>query len=297
MEEGDYKRKAKPMPGERSSDSRQSQQKQPTGPTRRTQLNPSPYIDITGANRRGKDTAWEDEDDAFAMDDSVPSNPPRPATSTIRWNTTTTGRRATREMDTETGQQHFPITQRRSASPYGPSSGSTSARPARSTTMQHAPAFPGKQAHESRNIHWMLYVGVGMIAALALWVLGSSLLAWGTAKYNDLVYGYPRTFQMDAVVGHGGDSKTQPSHFIALNLHGQVIIVELMAGNPAKSINYTGPDLFESGGDQIPVTLEFRDVTGDGRPDMLIHIQDKVFVFVNDGTKFRPSNAGDNIHL
>ena len=73
--------------------------------------------------------------------------------------------------------------------------------------------------------------------------------------------------------------------------------MELMAGNPAKSINYTGPDLFESGGDLIPVTLEFRDVTGDGKPDMLIHIQDKVFVFVNDGTKFRPSNANDKIHL
>jgi hypothetical protein len=170
-------------------------------------------------------------------------------------------------------------------------------RQVRGTTIQQSPAFSSKQAHEGRNVHWMLYVGVGMIAALALWVLGSSLLAWGSAKYNDIAYGYPRTYQTDAVVGHGGDSKTQPSHFVALNLHGQVIIVELMAGNPAKSINYTGPDLFESGGDLIPVTLEFRDVTGDGKLDMLIHIQDKVFVFVNDGTKFRPSNANDKIHL
>ena len=282
------------MPGERS-DSRQSQQKQPTGPTRRTHLNPPPYT--TGINRRGRDVEWEDEEDVFAGDDSIPSNPPRPTTSTIRWNSPGTGRRATREMDTETTHQHFPITQRRSASPYGSSSSSMPARPARSTTMPHAPADSSKQAHETRNVHWMLYVGVGMIAALALWVLGSSLLAWGTAKYNDITYGYPRTFQMDAVVGHGGDSKSQPSHFIAMNLHGQVIIVELMAGNPAKSINYTGPNLFESGGDLIPVTLEFRDVTGNGRPDMLIHIQDKVFVFVNDGTKFRPSNANDKIHL
>jgi hypothetical protein len=163
--------------------------------------------------------------------------------------------------------------------------------------MQHAPAHAGKQAHEGRNVHWILYVGVGMIAALALWVLGSSLLAWGTAKYNDTVYGYPRTFQTDAVVGHGGDSHLQPSHFIAINLHGQVIIMELMAGNPAKSISYTGPDLFESGGDLIPVTLEFRDVTRDGKPDMLVHIQDKMFVFINDGTKFRPANANDKIYL
>jgi len=283
------------MPVERS-DGRESQQKQPTGPTRRSQLNPSPYT--TGVNRRGRDLEWEDGNDEFAEDDdSIPSNPPRPTTSTIRWNDPVTGRRPTREMDTETTRQHFPVPPRRTASPHVPSSDPMRVRQVRGTTIQQSPASSSKQAHEDRNVHWMLYVGVGMIAALALWVLGSSLLAWGTAKYNDIAYGYPRTYQTDAVVGHGGDSKAQPSHFVALNLHGQVIIVELMAGNPAKSINYTGPNLFESGGDLIPVTLEFRDVTGDGKPDMLIHIQDKVFVFVNDGTKFRPSNANDKIHL
>ena len=282
------------MPGERS-DSRQSQQKQPTGPTRRTQVNPSPYT--TGMVRRGRDVDWEDEENFFLEEDSIPSNPPRPSTSSIRWNGQTTGRRASREMDTETTRQHFPVPARRTASPYTQSPGGVRGRNARGITVQQAPSYADKQAYERRNVHWMLYVGVGMIAALALWVLGSSLLAWGSAKYNDIAYGYPRTFQTDAVVGHGGDNKTQPSHFVALNLHGQVIIVELMAGNPAKSINYTGPDLFESGGDLIPVTLEFRDVTGDSKVDMLIHIQDKVFVFVNDGTKFRPSNAKDKIHL
>ncbi len=240
---------------------------------------------------------WEDEDDLFREEDSIPSNPPRPTTSTIRWNGQIPARRATREMDTETTRQRYPVPPRRTASTYTQSPDPARVRNVRGTTIQQAPAYPDKQAHEGRSMHWMLYVGVGMIAALALWVLGSSLLAWGTAKYNDITYGNPRTFQTDAVVGHGGDSLAQPSHFVAMNLHGQVIIIELMAGNPAKSINYTGPDLFESGGDLIPVTLEFRDVTGDGKPDMLVHIQDKVFVFVNDGTKFRPANANDKIHL
>ncbi|HLH63982.1 MAG TPA: hypothetical protein VKV20_20080 [Ktedonobacteraceae bacterium] len=282
------------MPGERS-DNRQSQQKQPTGPTRRTQINPSPYT--TGMVRRGRETQWEDEDDLFHEEDSIPSNPPRPTTSTIRWSGQVPARRATREMDTEMTGQNYPVPPRRTASPYAQTPGSPRVRNVRSTTIQQAPVYANKGPHDARSMHWMLYVGVGMIAALALWVLGSSLLAWGTAKYDDIVYGYPRTFQTDAVVGHGGDSKAQPSHFIAMNLHGQVIIIELMAGNPAKSINYTGPDLFESGGDRIPVTLEFRDVTGDGKPDMLVHIQNKVFVFVNDGTKFRPANANDKIHL
>jgi hypothetical protein len=240
---------------------------------------------------------WEDEDELIREEDSIPSNPPRANTSAIRLNDQFPVRRATREMDTENTRQRYPVQQRRTAPTYAQSPGTPRVPNMRTTTIRQAPIYSNKETHDGRSMHWMLYVGVGMIAALALWVLGSSLLAWGTAKYDDVVYGYPRTFQTDAVVGHGGDSKDQPSHFIAMNLRGQVIIVELMAGNPAKSINYTGPNLFESGGDRIPVTLEFRDVTGDGKPDMLVHIQDKVFVFVNDGTKFRPANANDKIHL
>jgi len=135
-----------------------------------------------------------------------------------------------------------------------------------------------------------------MIAMLALWVVGSSALAWGLARYDDLRYGNPRTFQVDAIVGHGDDT-THPSHFIAVNLHRHIVVVEFMAGNPAKAISYSGPYLFDQGGELTPVTLEFRDVTGDSKPDMLIHIQDQTIVFINDGTKFRPPNNSDHIHL
>ena len=50
-----------------------------------------------------------------------------------------------------------------------------------------------------------------------------------------------------------------------------------------------------------PITVEFRDVTGDGKKDMIIHIhlqnQVQTFVFVNDGSKFRAPTSKDNIHL
>lgn len=134
-------------------------------------------------------------------------------------------------------------------------------------------------------MHWLLYVGVGMVAALALWVSLSSLLAWGTAKYNDITYGYPRFYQTDAVVGHN-DNTQHPSHFIALNLKGQVIVIELPGGNPAKSVDYIGPDLIATGDDLIPITLTFEDKNHDGKPDMVIHIQNRSVVFCNDGTKF-----------
>src|SRR5207244_4511355 len=133
---------------------------------------------------------------------------------------------------------------------------------------------PGKGR---RNVHWLLPLGVGMIGALALWMLASTVLAWGVARLDDVRYGNPRTFQTDAAVGHNGDGSLHPSHFVAINLRGQIIVVEFPAGDPTKSINYIGPNLVESGSDLIPVTLEFRDVTSDGKRDMLIHIQDKVF--------------------
>lgn len=130
-----------------------------------------------------------------------------------------------------------------------------------------------------------------MLAALALWATASSLLAWGTSKYDDFVYGNPRFYQTDAVVGHNGDSQAHPSHFIGLNLHGQVLVIELPAGDPTKSIDYLGPALVASGDELIPITLTFSDVNRDGKPDMIIHIEDKVVYFCNNGTKFTACNS------
>ena len=45
------------------------------------------------------------------------------------------------------------------------------------------------------------------------------------------------------------------------------------------------------------MTLSFKDVNGDGKLDMLVHIQDQTFVFLNDGTQFRPLKPGEHITL
>ncbi|HTK10723.1 MAG TPA: hypothetical protein VL485_26350 [Ktedonobacteraceae bacterium] len=158
------------------------------------------------------------------------------------------------------------------------------------------------QDRPRKRVHWFLPIGVGMMAMLALWLLGSNIVAWGTQVYNNVHYGYPRTFQIDAVVGHNHDSPAHPSHFIAINMNRQAVVIEIMAGDVQKSVTYVAPVVIAGdGGDLAPVTLEFRDVTGDRRPDMIVHIhlptQDEVSIFVNDGTKFRPSNNNDKIHL
>jgi hypothetical protein len=179
--------------------------------------------------------------------------------------------------------------------------------PRRSRTMtQHftAPALPSEQIEQHQtadlqrrrgHVHWMLLVGVGMLAMLALWVLGQALVSWWNTTQDDWHYGSPRTFQIDARVGHN-DAST-PSHFIALNLNGHVIIIEFPGGDPTRAKDYIGPTLLGDGQGFTPVTLSFKDVNGDGKPDMLVHIQDQTLVFINDGGQFRPQKPGERINL
>ena len=220
---------------------------------------------IFSPSRSRRDDEWV-EDEFLAEDDLLPSNPPRPPSSSIRWNTTSTRRRAT--------DFHYPTT------------GPVQARFGRNKVYESASPPLSMQKDEQKNVHWLLYVGVGMIAALALWVTASTLLAWGTEKYNDLIYGNPRIYQTAYVVGHNRDSQAHPSHFVALNLHGQVIIVEFPAGDPTKSIDYVGPALIAVGDEKIPILLSFSDVNHDNKVDMIVHIQDKVVHFCNSGARF-----------
>jgi hypothetical protein len=155
---------------------------------------------------------------------------------------------------------------------------------------------PVQPSHRTgHRVHWMVLVGMGMLAMGALWVVGTGLVTWGSTQLDDWHYGRPRTFQMDARVGH--DDAVTPSHFIALNLNRHVIIIEFPGGDPTRAKDYLGPTLFGDGQDLTPVTLSFKDVNGDGKLDMLVHIQDQTFVFLNDGTQFRPLKPGEHVTL
>ncbi len=146
--------------------------------------------------------------------------------------------------------------------------------------------------HHKRRIHLFVYLGVGMLAMCALFLLLSSAATWVQQKKDDLTYGMPRTFQLDAVVGHN-DSPESPSHFIALNLNQHVEVIEIPGQDVTKMKVYAITTLFGNGGDVTPVTLSFRDVTGDGKPDMLIHIENQTLVLINDSGTFRPAKPGE----
>ncbi len=152
----------------------------------------------------------------------------------------------------------------------------------------------GEKRRGIRRVHPLLYLGIGMIAMLALWTLLTLVVTWWNTTWDDIHYGRPRTFQTDAVVGHN-DSSSNPSHFIALNLNGRLEVIEFPGGDAPKARIYIGPQLYGSGDQLIPVTLSFVDVNGNHRPDMILHFQDTRLVYINENGGFRPANQ-DELH-
>lgn len=190
--------------------------------------------------------------------------------------------------------QEVVIPKRRSAQTSGTADGA--ARPYRDDRGEQGAERPGQRRKHSIRFHALVWLGLGMIAMIVLWTIGSNALNWWTIHQDDSAYGRPRTFQIDAVVGHN-DSASNPSHFIAINLNRHVIVIELPGGDPAKAKVYPITTLFGDGQDLTPVTLSFRDVNGDGLVDMEIHIQDQTLVMINANGGFRPLKAGEKVRL
>jgi len=140
------------------------------------------------------------------------------------------------------------------------------------------------------RFHWLFFVGLSMFIMIVGWLTFSALGSWWSVTQDNWRYGMPRTYQTDAVVGHG-DSASNPSHFIALNLNRHILVIEIPGSNAAKAQIYIGPMLFGAGQDEAAVTLTFEDRNGDGKPDLNIHIEgsDQVVVFLNAGQKFVPT--------
>jgi hypothetical protein len=135
--------------------------------------------------------------------------------------------------------------------------------------------------------HWLVYVGFTMVVMITIWLLVVIGGAWWQGKQDDWAYGKPRTFQIDANVGHG-TSQVPASHFIALNLQGVIQVIEEPANDASKSRIFAITTL-PSGDNTVPVTVSFHDLNGDGKLDMVITIGDngqavQMFLFNNGAT-------------
>jgi hypothetical protein len=142
------------------------------------------------------------------------------------------------------------------------------------------------------QVHPLLYLGVGMLVMLALWIGATNALVWWQSYQDSLHYGYPRTYQTDVRVGHHDDHK--PSHFIAINLNGHILVVEIQGGDGAATKIYLGPVYVGPQADKHPVLLKFKDINHDGKLDMLVLVNNQECAFVNDQGGFRPLKQGEH---
>lgn len=165
------------------------------------------------------------------------------------------------------------------------------------TKTRSVPLVKQQIAQPKRQLHWLVFVGAGMLVTLVLYIGGFQL--WSSARnlYNDWTYGTTRTYHLNAVVGDH-DSPASPTHFIAVNLRGTIDVIELPGGDITHAKVYPGPRLLWSQADKAVVTLEVKSVNGDHQQDVVVHVQGNTnmlfqqttanFVLLNNGAGFKP---------
>ena len=134
-----------------------------------------------------------------------------------------------------------------------------------------------------RSIHPLIWLVAALLIMLLGWTAFNTLGSLVQSLQENATYGYPRTFQVDANVGHNG----RTSHFICLNLRGEIQVIELQAGHPESAKIYTVLVL-PADQDRVPCTLTFTDINGDGKTDMLVHIGNSTEIpMYNNGSTFQ----------
>jgi len=136
----------------------------------------------------------------------------------------------------------------------------------------------------------IIWLCLALIIMIVGWWLLSWVANWWQGVQDNMKYGTPRTFQTDEYMDLG-DSPAHPDHFIALNLHGVIEVVQI---NPSDSKQDTVYVLTSVENESIPATLSFRDTTGDGRTDVIVTIGDSnpyTLVMINNGKTLVPTQA------
>jgi hypothetical protein len=168
-----------------------------------------------------------------------------------------------------------------------------SPRPPRRTSVRRYDLAPyNRQERRTEELprqgkHPLFYIGLCLVM-MVVFLTAYTLIPPAFQKWqDDRIYGYPRTFQTDANVGHGG-----VSHFIVLNEHGTIEVVELPQ-DPGRSQPrvYMITHFAGAGADLLPATIAFTDVNG-GKPTMVVTVYNGTnpteYILFNNGTQFVP---------
>ncbi len=146
------------------------------------------------------------------------------------------------------------------------------------------------------SFHTLAYLVTGLLALLAIYAIMGNVVSWGTDRLNDLRYGPTRTFHLDAVVGHEDGAGT-PTHFVAMNLNRQVVVIEIPGGDPSKVRTLVGPYLFGAGEDKTPVLLRLDDLNRDGARDLIVSVKNEEIVYLNKDGQFQPITPEERAQL
>lgn len=137
-----------------------------------------------------------------------------------------------------------------------------------------------------RTFHPLVWIGGSLLVMLVSWICLNAVGAWWQNTQDTWHYGNPRTYQVDAVVGQN-DSASAPTHFIAENLDGQILVIQIPRNDLSKAHLFPIVRLFGDHASEVPVTLSFQDRRHDGKPDMLVQVGGQTFLLVNDQGTFR----------
>src|SRR5260221_2824295 len=125
---------------------------------------------------------------------------------------------------------------------------------------------------EHRRISGVAALLLSALILVMLYLVIGWLYSLGVAGYNRWIYGPTPTYHLDAVVGDD-DSPAYPTHIVAMNVHGTVVVEVAPAGDFSKVATYVMPQLPAPGWgslDDVIVTLE---VAGRGSTsNIVVHL-------------------------
>jgi hypothetical protein len=151
----------------------------------------------------------------------------------------------------------------------------------------------GVRTHMERWERWIPFV-----LSFVLMVLVAGALSLVIERVRDvedtLEYGYPRTMHLSGVVEHG-DAVGRETHFVAVNLHRQPVVIEFPAGSVEQARVLVLPRLFGARGDRVPVVLRLEHAAGDTGIDLVVNVDGEEILYVNETGAFRIATDAERV--